>query len=143
MDDSRRPLIPLALLASAGPRGALFQEDAISRDGMAGGWLMLGVWVVSALVTGGIAASVALRKGRSPIRWYVIGGVGSVFGIALAMWRRPADSIAIPPGLAKIPSTPPPARCPGCGASSHPSARVCASCGGGLTPSTSSDLERL
>jgi hypothetical protein len=48
----------------------------------------------------------------------------------------------VPAGLAKIPATSAPARCPACGGDNHPSARRCSHCGSALTPSVSSEVER-
>jgi len=125
------------------PNGALFQEAAVSRQGLQPGWFIFGLWVVLALVSASLSAVLALRKGLPVVKWYFIGLAASLIGV-LFVWRKPAvAAVELPPGFTKPPATPLPIKCPACGAENHPSAKVCSACGNTLQPLEESEVERV
>jgi len=108
-----------------------------------GVWLFLiGVYVVLGLVSGAIAAYVAVQKGLGGGRWFAAGLALNVIGVALAVARPGRAMPFTRRGLAKIPTTHAPVACTACGQPNHPSATRCGGCGAGLEPSVESEVAR-
>jgi hypothetical protein len=131
------------------PKGALFQEElsapaGAALGGISLGWFLFGVYVLTALVFGGISGYAAVSKGLKPIPHFFIGFFLSVFGY-LYILTRPAVAKKgeIPAGLVKVPATNAPVSCPACGYTNHPSAKRCFDCGGKLEPTMESEVARV
>ena len=131
------------------PRGALFQEEldapaGTALGGVSSGWFLFGLYVLVALIFGGMSGYAAVAKGLKPIPHFFIGFVFSTIGYVYVLTRRSqAEEGEIPSGLVKVPVTSAPAPCEKCGYTNHPSARKCASCGTKLNPIVQSDVTRL
>ncbi|MEE9169336.1 MAG: hypothetical protein V3U73_06190 [bacterium] len=125
------------------PRGALFQEEAVLEKTMKSGWFALGMWVFVALISAGLAANLALRKGLSSLRWFFVGLVTSVFGVAWLLFKPSTQRVDLPAHFAKIPTTANPIYCPDCQAGNHPSAEKCGGCGRSLEPLSQSEVRKL
>jgi putative flippase GtrA len=131
------------------PRSALFSEEmtsehGVSLGGITLGWFIFGTYILVALIFGGLSGYAAISKGLPTIRYFFSGFVFIVFGY-LYVLSRPSTAKAgeIPDGFVKVPNTAKPVACPNCGHGNHPSAKVCASCGGQLQPTTQSDVARV
>ena len=123
------------------PRGALFQEGSARQIGSV--WLLLGVWVLLGLVGAAICTGVALRKGLPPLPWFAAGLAANIAAVVLVLTRRSAQHVALPPRLAKIPTTAAPNDCSKCGGRNHPTARQCNECGAAMAPITESEVARV
>jgi len=130
------------------PKGALFQEEMSAPSGAAlggisSGWFLFGLYVLAALVFGGMSGYSAVSKGLKPIPHFFIGFFLSAFGYLYVLTRPAvAKQGEIPAGLVKVPATSAPLPCPGCGYTNHPSARQCVGCGGKLKPMMESEVAR-
>ena len=136
---------PVRFLARMKPRGALLDASSVS-SGVSISWLCAGLYVLAGLVFGALAAQRALRVGRGPLIWLVLGLVGNVaaYAVLLALPKRQVRALAgVPPGLGKIASTYSPQACPKCAAENHPSARECSACGAKLNPTMESEAARV
>jgi hypothetical protein len=129
-------------------KGALFQEDfqgptgAIS-SGVSLGWFLAGLYVLSALIFGGLSGNAAVAKGLPPISSFFLGLGLSFFGYLYVLTRPSGKaSRGIPAGLLKVPATQSPLACPQCGNTNHPAAASCALCHVSLSPQGQSDLSR-
>ena len=137
-----------SIVAKTEPRGALFQgdtyflnperdtEDFFSRFGMA-----IGIWILVAVVSGGIGAAFAVKTHRTPIIAFVIAVLLPVVGVALA-FLLPQGQPQFEMRGHKIPKTHAGILCPRCGRSNHPSATSCLSCGAEIRPSAESEVTK-
>jgi hypothetical protein len=129
-------------------KGALFQEDfqapsGAVRAGVSLGWFLAGLYVLSALIFGGLSGAAAVAKGLPPISSFFLGLGLSLFGYLFVLTRRTDKaSHGVPAGLLKVPATQSPLACPQCGNTNHPAAASCASCHVSLSPQGQSDLSR-
>jgi hypothetical protein len=134
-----------ARLAQLKPRGAFLQAGA-EATGLSRGWFLAGLYVLSGLVIGGLAAHRALQRGYNPIAWFAAGLLFSFAGY-LFLLTRPKKTVfapaGIPAGLGKIASTYAPLACPACGAENHPSATQCGGCGARLQARVLSEAARV
>ncbi len=131
------------------PKGALFQEDMTGEEGTAlggisWGWFLFGVYVLVALLFGGLSGYAAITKGLRPVPYFLIGfflsALGYLYVLTRPRIRLPGE---IPAGLVKVPTTRPPSRCPACGFTNHPSARHCAACRTELHPTIESEVSKV
>jgi len=128
-------------------RGALFQEEfqihsGATQAGVSLGWFLAGLYVVIALIFGGLSGVTAVAKGLPAISSFFVGFGLSLFGY-LYVLTRPSqiDSNGVAP-LEKVPITQLPLACPQCGNTNHPAAASCAACHVLLLPQGRSDLRR-
>ncbi len=127
-------------------KGALFQEDfrapsGAVQGGVSLGWFLAGLYILSALIFGGLSGTAAVAKGLPPISSFFFGFGLSVFGYLYVLTRSSRTvSRSVPAGLAKVPVTQSPLACPGCGNTNHPAAAACAACHVSLSPEGLSDL---
>ena len=129
-------------------RGAMFQEDfqvpsGANRAGVSLGWFLAGLYVLSALIFGGLSGNAAIAKGLPPISSFFLGLGLSFFGY-LYVLTRPSDEAphGFSAGGLKVSATQSPLACPQCGNTNHPAAATCASCHLSLSPQGQSDLSR-
>lgn len=130
------------------PRTALFHNNQMQAHELAGrdiswGWLVLGFYVLSGLLFGGLSSYHALGRGRPPLPYFLLGFCLNLPGYILLLIRTPRGDQQIPPGLVKVPKTHVPLPCSHCGHPNHPAAKKCAACGSRLQPAVQSDLDRL
>lgn len=129
-------------------KGALFQEDfrapsGAVQAGVSLGWFLAGLYILSALIFGGLSGTAAVAKGLPPISSFFLGLGLSLFGYLYVVTKRSRKaSQGAPAGLLKVPATQSPLACPQCGDTNHPAARLCASCHVSLSPQGQSDLSR-
>jgi hypothetical protein len=131
-------------------KGALFQEEfqgppGAASSGVSLGWFLVGLYVLSALIFGGLSGHAAVARGLPPISSFFLGLGLSVFGYlyVLTLTRRSAKAAGgVSAGLLKVPATQSPLACPLCGNTNHPAAPTCASCHASLSPQGRSDLSR-
>ena len=129
-------------------RGALFQEDFQSPSGavrasVSLGWFLVGLYILSALIFGGLSGAAAVSKGLPPISSFFLGLALSLFGYLFVLTRRSSRaSHGVPTSLLKVPATQSPLACPQCGNTNHPAATSCALCHVSLSPQGQSDLSR-
>lgn len=130
------------------PKSALFQENlnvpkGVAQGGINTGWFLFGLYILIALVFGGLSSYGAISKGLSPISNFFIGFIFIVFGYIYVL-TRPATVAKgeIPEGLVKVPTTRAPITCSACNSTNHPSARNCSFCGAELTPMIESEVSR-
>jgi hypothetical protein len=130
------------------PKGALFQEElsapaGAALGGISSGWFFLGLYVLVALVFGGMSGYTAVSKGLKPIPHFFIGFFLSALGYLYVLTRPAvAKKGEIPAGLVKVPTTNSPVPCATCGYNNHPSAKQCAGCGSHLQPLMESEVAR-
>ena len=126
-------------------RAALFDEAALLPT-LQSGPLLFGFYVLLGLVVGAITGALAVARGRPAAAWFFAGLAANVVALValLVLPRLEARGPqGIPSGLAKVPVTRAPSRCPGCGASNHPAAATCGACGARLEPTVRSEVDRL
>jgi hypothetical protein len=133
----------LRLVAQLRPRGAFVGagEDA----NLASGWFYFGLYVLTGLIFGALAAHRALHKGYNPAAWFAVGLALNLVGFLVLVSRPAREVIApagVPAGLRKISSTFEPQVC-ACGAENHPSAAQCSTCGAQLEPRVASEAQRV
>ena len=130
------------------PASALFQEDfaaprGTSQGGVSAGWFLAGLYILVALISGGLSGYAAVTRGLKPVPQFFIGFLFSLPGYLFVLSRsRKTAAGRVPPGLVKVPSTSAPVLCPACGNANHPSAKTCAACNAALTPLVSSEVSR-
>jgi hypothetical protein len=130
------------------PKGALFQEElsapaGAALGGISSGWFLFGLYVLVALVFGGMSGYTAVSKGLKPIPHFCIGFFLSALGYLYVLTRPAvAKKGEIPAGLVKVPTTNSPVPCATCGYNNHPSAKQCAGCGSHLQPLMASEVAR-
>ena len=130
---------PRAYTAALRPSNALF--SAGTSIGLAGYWLWTGLYVLLALVSGGLGAHFAVSKGRSPAGWFLACSLLPVIAALYLLVKRPAAGTwPIPNGLRKLPLTRDPSPCPFCGHTNHPAAMACPGCGTTLKPQAHSEV---
>ena len=140
---------PEAYFKNKQAKSALFQEDfqappGAAQAGVSLGWFLAGLYVLSALIFGGLSGVAAVAKGLPPISSFLAGFCLSVFGYLDVLTRtsRP-ESGEVPAGLVKVPVTQSLLACPQCGNTNHPAAASCAVCHVSLSPQGQSDLSRV
>lgn len=126
-------------------RSALFDERSMEGRAVTTGWLLFGAYVLVGLVFAAICGYLAIGRSLAPLPWFFAGLVGNIAALVvlLATGRGDTASSAIPAGLAKVPLTPAPVPCAACGATNHPSAAACSSCGKGLAPAFEAEAARV
>ncbi len=130
------------------PKSALFQEEldvpvGVAQGGISLSWFLFGLYVLAALIFGGMSGYTAVSKGLSPIPHFLIGLLFNVFGYLYVLTRKATvQKGEIPAGLVKVPITRTPVPCSECGRTNHPSARRCADCGADLEPKIESEVDR-
>ena len=125
------------------PRAALFQQDSNPRPGLSKAYLGLGLLVLAALACGGLSSYIAIEKGLSAPRWFVVGAVLNVFGVLAVILRPPRETTFSARGRSKTPTTHDESVCPDCGQRNHPAAEVCAECHSRLEPAVESEVTRV
>jgi hypothetical protein len=116
---------------------------SVVQSGISAGWFLFGLYVLVALIFGGMSGYTAVSKGLKPIPHFFIGFFLSAFGY-LYVSTRPAAAKKeeIPAGLVKVSTTLAPIPCAQCGYMNHPSAKKCVGCGGKLQPIIESEVAR-
>lgn len=137
-----------ALVFKMEPRGALFQGDSKflnptfqKANPLSSLWLWVGIWLVVAIVSGGVAAAMAIASHRSGLFAFVLGVLLPGLGI-LIIKLLPGKSGKFELRGTKIPTTHDESYCPQCNHPSHPSAERCIGCGASLTPKSKSEVFR-
>lgn len=126
-------------------RSGLFDEAAMEGPPMHRGWFVFGLYVAVGLLFGALCASLALGRGRRPLPWLVAGLLGNVVALVVLLMRTSGSDSA--PGtaalgaLGRVTVTRAPRSCPTCGASNHPAATSCSSCGVALEPQTLAETD--
>jgi len=130
-------------------RGALFSESVdapagTSQGGITWGWFLAGMYVLVALIFGGMSGYIAVGKGLRPIPAFFIGFFLSAFGFLYVVSQpRAVEEGKIPAGFVKVPVTSAPVTCSKCAYANHPSASKCAGCGSALEPIVESEVARV
>lgn len=138
---------PEKYFAKKQPKSALFQEElgtpaGVALGGISWGWFLFGLYVLVALIFGGLSGYAAVAKGLPPIPHFFIGL--TILGYLYVLTRpAAAPKGQIPAGLVKVPVTHAPLPCPACGNTNHPSAKKCAGCGNELQPQMESEVARV
>ena len=137
-----------SIVAKVEPRGALFQGDSrflnpegeqkdfFSRFGMA-----IGVWILVALVSGGVGAALAVKTHRAPLAAFLVAFLLPVVGLTISC-LLPRSQPQFEMRGHRIPKTHAGIQCPDCGRSNHPSASRCLTCGADLSPSFESEVSK-
>lgn len=120
-------------LAQMQPRSALFSESAESPPGTAlggipTGWFLFGLYVLVALISGGLSAYASFQRTLKPSAGFLIGVLFPVAGYVYVLLKQRKSPGEVPSGLAKIPTTSSPVPCNACGHLNHPSASQCTQC---------------
>ena len=137
-----------ALVFKVEPRGALFQGDSKflnptfqKNHPLSNNWLWMGIWIVTAIVSGGWAAALAIVSHRSGLLAFVLGFLLPGLGILIIKFL-PGKSGKFELRGTKVPTTHNESYCPQCNHPSHPSAERCIGCGASLTPKFKSEVFR-
>ncbi|RME50161.1 MAG: hypothetical protein D6795_10555 [Deltaproteobacteria bacterium] len=125
---------PERYFARVQPRAALFHEEFVDPPLPGNRWIYGGVYVVFALLSGALAAYVAVGRGHSPTVWFFTGLLLNLLALPLLLRRPHGAEVKAVPGLPKVPLTAQPLPCPGCGHGNHPSAAQCPFCHHPLEP---------
>ncbi len=129
-------------------RGALFQEElnapaGVAQSGVSLTYFLIGLYILAALIFGGLSGYTALSKGLQPIPSFFIGFFLSVLGYVYILTRSSLVAKGdIPSGLVKVPITSSPIACSQCGNTNHPAAHYCSICKIKLEPMLQSEVER-
>lgn len=135
---------PYHFLEVLQPHGAFLGAGAEGQE-VSFVWFLAGLYVLTGLVFGALAAHQALHRGRSPVAWF---GWGLAFNLVgyLILLAKPASQadgrMPVPAGLRKVHATREPSSCPECGKTNHPSAERCAECGTRLQPAAESEVHK-
>ncbi|RMD96746.1 MAG: zinc ribbon domain-containing protein [Deltaproteobacteria bacterium] len=133
---------PERYFARVQPRAALFHEEFVDPKLPGNRWIYAGVYVVFALLSGALAAYVAVGRGHSPTLWFFTGVLLNLLALPLLLIRPRGAEVLVVPGLSKVPLTAPPLPCPECGHGNHPSAAQCPFCHHPLEPRYSPETSR-
>ena len=125
------------------PRSALFTESMANPTSLSMGWFLFGIYVLIGLIFAALTSHAAVGKGLRPIPWFFVGLLFNALGYLAVLTKKSQATGNIPEGFAKVPLTSAPSVCQSCGYENHPSAKNCSSCGTGLSPETSSEVEKL
>ncbi|MGI9534260.1 MAG: zinc ribbon domain-containing protein [Thermodesulfobacteriota bacterium] len=125
------------------PKSALFTEDMGKPNSLSMGWFLFGIYILIGLIFAALTSHTAVGKGLKPIPWFFIGLLFNALGYLAVITRKSEATGIIPEGFVKVPLTSAPSICPNCGYENHPSAKNCSSCGTGLNPQTTSEIEKL
>lgn len=125
------------------PKGALFTEDLNLPERLSMKWFIFGIYVLLGLIFGAVTSHCAVGKGLKPIPWFFTGFFLSVVGYIAVAVKKPEAGGTVPGGLGKVPLTVNPSVCQGCGSENHPSAKSCSNCGGALSPTSTSEVDRV
>lgn len=142
--DSALRAQPRHWLAQLRPRGAFLGAEA-DQPVPSAGWFFLGFYILLGLIFAALCAHQALHVGRSAYGWFAAGLVLNAFGylILLTRPRREVQAPAgVPRGFGKIAATYAPQPCPKCGATNHPAASECITCGARLAPAVDAEVKR-
>ncbi len=137
-------LHPNQFLTILQPHGAFLGAGA-EEQGVSFAWFLVGLYVLSGLVFGALAAHRALHRGRSAAAWFSLGLAFNVFGyllLHLYSSKQSEGMLSVPPGLQKVPATLNPSPCPRCGRTNHPAAEQCSGCGARLQPVVESEVKK-
>lgn len=137
-----------ALVFKVEPRGALFQGDSKflnptfqKNRPLSNNWLWMGIWMVTAIVSGGWAAALAIVSHRSGLLAFIAGFLLPGLGIPVfKILPKKSDKFEL--RGTKVPTTHNESYCPQCNHPSHPSAERCIGCGASLTPKFKSEVFR-
>ncbi len=128
-------------------RSALFDERAMEGRRTSNGWLYLGGYVLVGLVFAALCGYLAVSRSLQPLPWFFAGLAGNVAALAVLLVTPRGDPAAlpagVPAGLAKVPVTRAPVRCPSCGAANHPAAAACSGCGAAFAPELEPETARV
>ncbi len=130
---------PLEYVTKFRPEGMIFSNQQSTRE--SGAFFWAGVLVLAGLMFGGACAHMAVEKGFSAWRWFVMGFLFSAPATLALALKTPVAGRTVPSGLAKLAKTHGPKPCHACKAPNHPSASRCASCGSALDPTVTSELQ--
>ncbi|MCP5113322.1 MAG: hypothetical protein GY953_21020 [bacterium] len=128
---------PGAHIARLRPNSMIF--GAQTQSYLDDAWIWLGILILTGILFGGLSAHLAVRKGRPPLKSFLLGFFFSVPAYAFLLLKPASEDKAAPAGMRKVPLTHDPAACPGCGNGNHPAAVRCSSCGAELTAHTASE----
>ncbi|MCI0628443.1 MAG: hypothetical protein L0387_43460 [Acidobacteria bacterium] len=129
-------------------KSALFQEEfqapkGVVQAGVSLRWFFAGLYILTALIFGGLSGYAAVGKGLPPISYFFIGFFLSALGYMYVLSRPSrAGPGEVPAGLAKVPITRAPVACSRCGNMNHPAAAFCALCKASLSPRVESEVSR-
>jgi hypothetical protein len=127
------------ITAAIEPRAALFQADSAAKPPLSRYLLLLGLYLLAGLITGGLSAFIAIRKGLGGGGAFAAGLVLGVVGLAIVLARSGGERTVIPEGHTRALKTRRGTRCPACGEPAHPSAARCARCASALSPAGQSE----
>lgn len=137
---------PDRYLAKLKPRGAFLGADPSGFRTFSSGWLVLGLYILIGLVFAGMCAYRAVNQSLRPVPWFFWGLIFNLFAYLVLVSRargvRSQAPWGVPHGLAKVPLTYTPDRCPACGETNHPSATSCSTCGSRLDPHIASEVAK-
>jgi len=138
---------PEAYFKNLQAKGALLQEDfrapsGAAQAGVSLGWFLVGLYVVIALIFGGLSGATAVAKGLPPISSFFVGFGLSMFGYLYVLARPSRTAAGRLAPLERVRLTQSPLACPQCGNTNHPAACLCAACHVSLSPQGRSDLSR-
>ena len=129
-------------------KGALFQEEltapaGVAQSGISLTYFLVGLYILAALIFGGLSGYAAVSKGLQPIPSFFVGFFLSILGYLYVLTRPSLVARGdIPPGWVKVPITSSPVACPKCGNTNHPAANYCSVCKTKLEPMLQSEVER-
>ena len=131
------------------PRGALFQGDSKFLNPIAQevnptpiSWMMIGVWALVAILSGSLAAALAVARHRRPIGPFFVALLFPVVGmVAVWLWPRVGGEFELRGN--KIPRTHDEIYCQQCLRALHPSASTCPGCGAKLDPCVTSEVQKV
>ncbi len=131
------------------PRGALFQGDSkflnptFQKDHpLSNNWLWMGIWLMTAIVSGGWAAALAIVSHRSGLLAFIAGFLLPGLGIPVfKILPKKSDKFEL--RGTKIALTHNESYCSHCNHPCHPPAESCPECGASLTPKFESEVSKV